>query len=270
MPKGVKAKASDKPGETKKITFYQLSSNANTGTGTTTTGVDDHGDDDNEQEQQQKLFKLRLVDLPGYGFSFSSRQEHDGFQALLFQYLLERGKALKRVLLLIDARHGLKRADFDLLERLQEEERQPTMVYNTPQGEHAPSDNTSSRKKRKIPALQIVLTKCDLVSRDDLARRVVQVRQHVADTMRRETSNLPVLMVSARPGVGFNNIRRDNNNRFSAPHPKEQFRARGGVLELQKQLAALVVPSALSSSTTSSSVSNISGSTAAIGKKNRK
>lgn len=82
-----------------------------------------------------------------------------------------------------------------------------------------------------MPAIQIVLTKCDLVGRDDLARRVVHVRQELSDTLRRETSALPVLLVSARPGVGFNNVRKRGGG---------QGRARGGVLELQKELAALV------------------------------
>ena len=35
-------------------------------------------------------------------------------------YLLKRGKALKLILLLVDARHGLKRADFTFLENLQD------------------------------------------------------------------------------------------------------------------------------------------------------
>ena len=55
------------------------------------------------------------------------------------------------------------------------------------------------------------------------------VRQQLSDILRRETSALPVLLVSARAGVGFNNIRGGR-----------QYRAKGGVLELQKELAALV------------------------------
>jgi GTP-binding protein EngB required for normal cell division len=34
-------------------------------------------------------------------------------------YLLDRGKSLKRILLLIDARHGMKKADIEFLESLQ-------------------------------------------------------------------------------------------------------------------------------------------------------
>jgi GTP-binding protein len=100
MPKGIKAKVSAKPGETRKITFYQLSHTPRSG---------------------QETSKLRLVDLPGYGFSFIPKN-HDGFQDVLVKYLLEREQnRLQRVLLLLDARHGLKKADFEFLETLQDE-----------------------------------------------------------------------------------------------------------------------------------------------------
>ena len=81
-------------------------------------------------------------------------------------------------------------------------------------------------RRQKLPPIQIVLTKCDLVKQQDLARRVVQVKQELSDAFRREPSSLPVMLVSAKAGVGFNNVR--------------QERARGGVLELQKEVAALV------------------------------
>ena len=74
--------------------------------------------------------------------------------------------------------------------------------------------------------IQIVLTKCDLVSQNDLARRVVQMKSELSGVLKREPSALPIMLVSARAGVGFNNVR---NNK-----------ARGGILELQRELAALV------------------------------
>ena len=77
-----------------------------------------------------------------------------------------------------------------------------------------------------MPPIQLVLTKCDLVTQPDLARRVVQVKQQLSDFFVREPGQLPVMLVSARAGIGFNNIKDD--------------RARGGVLELQKELAALI------------------------------
>lgn len=60
----------------------------------------------------------------------------------------------------------------------------------------------------------------------DLARRVVVVREQLSDFLIREPSSLPVMIVSARPGLGYNNVRGDT--------------PMGGVLELQRELASLV------------------------------
>jgi GTP-binding protein len=54
--------------------------------------------------------RLRLVDLPGYGFAKASRGETKRFQNLARDYLRGRPN-LRRVFLLIDARHGLKPPD---------------------------------------------------------------------------------------------------------------------------------------------------------------
>lgn len=80
--------------------------------------------------------------------------------------------------------------------------------------------------KRELPPIQIVLTKCDLVKQKDLARRAVLVRQQLSDFLIREPSSLPVMLVSALPGLGFNNVRNG--------------KPLGGVLELQRELASLV------------------------------
>ena len=61
--------------------------------------------------------KLRLVDLPGYGFARVSRSTAADFQNLGRAYLRGRPN-LKRVYLLIDARHGLKDVDNAVLETL--------------------------------------------------------------------------------------------------------------------------------------------------------
>jgi GTP-binding protein len=186
LPKGIKASVSPKPGETKQITFYQLAARAD-----------------------PKGTRLRLVDLPGYGFAYASDTAAANFHEIMADYLLKRGKPLKRVLILIDARHGMKKADRDFLNMLQQ---------------------YASQHKKKMPAIQIVLTKCDLVDQTFLCRQIAQVREQLSDCLVREPSQLPIMMVSARAGVGY--------NRFVGS------KALGGVLELQKELAALV-PAAL-------------------------
>ena len=78
------ARASNEPGRTRELNFFVL--------------------DD----------KLRLVDLPGYGWAKASKVTVKKFQNLGRDFL--RGRAnLKRAYLLIDARHGLKKNDEDLL-----------------------------------------------------------------------------------------------------------------------------------------------------------
>jgi GTP-binding protein EngB required for normal cell division len=147
---------------------------------------------------------------------------------MIATYLLDRDhKTLKRILLLVDARHGMKNSDFEVLEGLQEQMRiKQQEVATAPGG--GEDGNASRRKRRVLPAIQLVLTKSDLVPQADLARRVTEVRQQLLDCLQREPSHLPVMLVSARAGVGYNNLKGN--------------RAVGGVLELQKELSALVVP----------------------------
>ncbi len=61
--------------------------------------------------------RIRLVDLPGYGFAKTARTEARKFQNLGRSYL--RGRpSLKRAYLLIDARHGPKPSDAEAMDAL--------------------------------------------------------------------------------------------------------------------------------------------------------
>ncbi|MBX9576489.1 MAG: ribosome biogenesis GTP-binding protein YihA/YsxC [Caulobacteraceae bacterium] len=81
------ARASTEPGRTREVNFFDLDG------------------------------KMRLVDLPGYGWAKASKGEVKRFQNLGRDYL--RGRVtLKRVYLLIDARHGLKKVDDEALDAL--------------------------------------------------------------------------------------------------------------------------------------------------------
>src|SRR5438046_968925 len=60
---------------------------------------------------------LRLVDMPGYGFAAAAKTKIAAWTSLIHDYL--RGRAnLARVYVLIDARHGLKDIDSDVLKSL--------------------------------------------------------------------------------------------------------------------------------------------------------
>lgn len=60
-----------------------------------------------------------LVDMPGYGYAEAPKAQVDAWTKLVFDYL--RGRStLKRVYVLIDSRHGIKKNDdevFDLLDK---------------------------------------------------------------------------------------------------------------------------------------------------------
>ncbi|MEC9343862.1 MAG: ribosome biogenesis GTP-binding protein YihA/YsxC, partial [Pseudomonadota bacterium] len=58
-----------------------------------------------------------IVDMPGYGYAKAPRDKVDAWTRLVFDYL--RGRpTLKRVYVLIDARHGLKANDLEVLDML--------------------------------------------------------------------------------------------------------------------------------------------------------
>lgn len=61
--------------------------------------------------------RLMLVDLPGYGYAEASKTEVRRWTDLLRRYLEGRA-SLRRVCLLIDARHGIKEADRPMMDML--------------------------------------------------------------------------------------------------------------------------------------------------------
>jgi GTP-binding protein len=62
---------------------------------------------------------FRLVDMPGYGFAKAPQKVVEQWKKLVRDFL--RGRVvLKRTLLLVDARHGLKPVDDDMMQMLDE------------------------------------------------------------------------------------------------------------------------------------------------------
>jgi GTP-binding protein len=63
--------------------------------------------------------QFRLVDMPGYGFAKAPVKVVERWKQLVRTYL--RGRAmLKRTLVLVDARHGLKSVDLEMMKMLDE------------------------------------------------------------------------------------------------------------------------------------------------------
>ena len=62
----------------------------------------------------EDLPPMTLVDMPGYGYAEAPKEQVDKWTELVFSYLQGR-VTLKRVFLLIDARHGIKKNDEEVL-----------------------------------------------------------------------------------------------------------------------------------------------------------
>jgi GTP-binding protein len=60
---------------------------------------------------------LYMVDMPGYGYAKVSKSQRAEWNKLIFSYLQGR-QNLRRVFILIDARHGVKDSDEELMDML--------------------------------------------------------------------------------------------------------------------------------------------------------
>lgn len=61
--------------------------------------------------------EINVVDLPGYGFAKAPREKVDVWNALIRDYLKGR-QQLRRIFILIDSRHGLKKIDEEIFAML--------------------------------------------------------------------------------------------------------------------------------------------------------
>jgi GTP-binding protein len=119
--------------------------------------------------------RLCLVDLPGYGFAKAPKKLVEAWTRLVFAYLRGR-QSLKVVVLLIDARHGLKPNDEEAMTLL---------------GEAA------------VP-FQVVLTKADLIG----PQARTQLLADIAQALSRRKAALPMAVTtSARKGAGIEQLR---------------------------------------------------------------
>ncbi|HET7851784.1 MAG TPA: ribosome biogenesis GTP-binding protein YihA/YsxC [Methyloceanibacter sp.] len=116
-----------------------------------------------------------LVDMPGYGYARASKAEVKGWTRLIQDYLKGR-RELKRVYLLIDARHGLKDSDREILTLMDE----------------------------AAVSYQGVLTKADKPKASELAAIESKV---AAELARRPAAYPQLIATSARTGAGLPELR---------------------------------------------------------------
>ncbi len=118
---------------------------------------------------------LRIVDMPGYGYAEAPKEKVDQWTGLIFDYL--RGRVtLRRVFVLIDARHGLKSTDTPALDLLDK----AAVTY------------------------QIVLTKADALKPPGQRKAVEAV---LAATKKRPAAFPEVLLTSSRDAIGIAEMR---------------------------------------------------------------
>lgn len=119
--------------------------------------------------------ELHLVDMPGYGYAKAPKTAVRGWTHLIGEYLKGR-RELKRVFLLIDARHGIKANDRDTM------------------------------KLMDVSAVsyQVVLTKADKPKAEELAATLAKVSEELA----KHPAAFPqILITSARTGAGIPELR---------------------------------------------------------------
>lgn len=139
------ARASNTPGRTQEINFFTLGE------------------------------ERYLVDLPGYGFANAPVAVVDKWQRLLKSYLSGRAN-LRRAFVLVDARHGIKSVDSEILALLD----------------------------RSAVTFQVVMTKADKVKPEDLEKTLGQVRKALA----KHPAAFPELVVtSSEKGDGIATLR---------------------------------------------------------------
>ena len=139
------AKTSNTPGRTQQLNYFNLSN------------------------------KIYMVDMPGYGFAQAPESLVKKWQKMIFTYLQGRAN-LKRVFLLIDSRHGIKKVDLEIMEMLD----------------------------KAAVNYQIVLTKSDKISAVELDK-VIKSTEKVLEE--HPAAYVTVMVTSSEKKVGIENLR---------------------------------------------------------------
>lgn len=119
--------------------------------------------------------KLYIVDMPGYGFAQAPDSLVKKWQKMIFAYLQGRVN-LKRVFLLIDSRHGIKKVDSEIMEMLD----------------------------KAAVNYQIILTKTDKISAVELAKVINEtnkiIKEHAA-------AHINLIATSSEKNRGIDELR---------------------------------------------------------------
>ncbi|MDD1497122.1 ribosome biogenesis GTP-binding protein YihA/YsxC [Agrobacterium sp. CNPSo 3708] len=160
------ARTSNTPGRTQELNYFVPE------------GYSGAGDD---------LPPMALVDMPGYGYAQAPKDQVDNWTKLVFDYL--RGRAtLKRVYVLIDSRHGIKKNDEDVLSLLD----------------------------KAAVSYQIVLTKTDKIKEPAVPRLVSETLEKIK---KRPAAYPEVLATSSEKSAGLDELRAEILKTVGYPQP---------------------------------------------------
>ncbi len=139
------AKTSNTPGRTQQLNYFNLSN------------------------------KLLMVDMPGYGYAQAPEKLVKQWQKLIFTYLQGRVN-LKRVFVLIDSRHGIKKLDEEIMDLL----------------------------VKAAVTYQFVLTKTDKISAAELNKVIEQTQAVIKD---HPAAYVELIATSSEKGRGIDDLR---------------------------------------------------------------
>ena len=119
--------------------------------------------------------RLRLVDMPGYGFAKAPKDVAKRWRFLVNDYLRGR-QALKRALVLIDSRHGIKDVDREVMKMLDD----------------------------AAVSYRLVLTKADKVKATELEAVAAAT---AAEAVKRPAAHPGIIATSSEGGLGMDALR---------------------------------------------------------------
>ena len=119
--------------------------------------------------------RLTIVDMPGYGYAAVGKEKVAAWTRLIHDYLRGRSN-LMRVYVLIDARHGIKDVDGDVLETLD----------------------------KAAVSYQVILTKGDALKKSE---QEAMIEATAAKIKRRPAAFPEVLLTSSEKGLGIPELR---------------------------------------------------------------
>jgi len=151
-------KTSGQPGKTKQINFFSAI--------LTNTSADD---------TTKRNKEVYLVDLPGYGYAKIPQSQREKMRKMILWYFISGEAKIKKVVLIIDAKAGLKEFDLEMIDVLKEYG--PQYGYD----------------------FVIAANKIDKLNQKQTHKNLNKIKEQLGE-------NIPVIPISAKTGKGRNKL----------------------------------------------------------------